>query len=284
MTVAGARVAAAPPRRRRRRALPALWRALRWAALAAFIAALGGVAVMARHPAGRAALASAATRASAALGLVVNNVEVEGRQTTNAATILAALGAARGTPILAVDPQRARQKLEALPWVRSATIERRLPGTVFVRLVERQPLAVWQHDGRQELIDRQGEVIPVKALSAFAKLPTVVGADAPQHAVALLDMLAREPDLARRVTAAIRVDNRRWNLRIDHRIDILLPENDPAAAWARLAELNRTKQLLQRDVEAVDMRLSDRLVLRVAAPPAKVAAPAKKSRSPGSRT
>jgi len=73
---------------------------------------------------------------------------------------MAALDAARGTPILAVKPSRAKEQLESLPWVRSATIERRLPGTLFVRLVERRPLAVWQHGGTQELIDREGTVIP----------------------------------------------------------------------------------------------------------------------------
>ena len=44
--------------------------------------------------------------------------------------------------------------------MRSAAIERRLPGTLFVRLVERHPLAVWQHDGKQELIDRDGDGDP----------------------------------------------------------------------------------------------------------------------------
>src|SRR4029077_19474898 len=120
------------------------------------------------------------------------------RETTDAATIMAALAATRGTPILGVSPSRAKQQLESLPWVRSAAIERRLPGTLWVRLVERHPLAVWQHGGKQELIDRDGTVIPVKDLSRFARLPSVVGEDAASHAAALLDMLAREPELAAR--------------------------------------------------------------------------------------
>jgi cell division protein FtsQ len=278
------------PRLRHRRRLLAPRRVLsmlRWAIPAVLAAAVCGGVVLSRMPAGQTLTAIAAARAlsaSAALGLVVTDIEVEGRKTTRAATILAALGAKRGTPIFAVDPERARRRLESLPWVRSATIERRLPGTLFVRLVEREPLAVWQHDGRQELIDRQGEVIPVKDLGRFSRLPTVVGADAARHAAALLAMLALEPQLAARVTAAVRVDDRRWNLRIDRRVEVLLPEDDPAAAWAKLARLERTTQVLQRNVEAVDMRLSDRLVLRVATPPGKEAAPAKKSAAAGNRT
>ena len=129
-------------------------------------------------------------------------------------------------------------------------------------------------------IDRRGEIIPVKDLSRFSGLPTVVGKDAPAHAAALLDMLAQQPRLASRVTAAIRVDDRRWNLRIDNAIDVLLPEEDPAAAWARLAALEKSDKLLQREITTVDMRLPDRLVLRVNTPPPG-AAPTKKATHAG---
>src|SRR5262245_13832436 len=153
--------------------------------------------------------------ATGLVGFTVSDVTVEGRETTDPETILAALAAGPGTPILAVSPKRAKQQLETLPWVRTAVIERRLPGTLYVRLVERKPLALWQHGGKHELIDRDGAVIAVRDLSRFARLPTVVGDDAASKAAALLDMLAREPDLVARVTAAIRVDGRRWNLRVD---------------------------------------------------------------------
>lgn len=262
-------------------------RAAAWVLLVVLAAGLYGALMLSRLPIGQAILVEAADRAlaaSAALGLVVDDIEVEGRETTDAATIMAALAARRGTPILAVSPSRAKEQLESLPWVRSAAIERRLPGTIFVRLVERHPLAVWQHAGKQELIDREGAVIPVQDLSRFARLPTVVGDDAASHAAALLEMLAHEPGLAARVTAAVRVDTRRWNLRIDNAIDVLLPEESPGAAWARLAALERTSSVLKHDIQTVDMRLPDRLVVRAAAPPPSDAAPVKKARPSGKST
>jgi len=201
--------------------------------------------------------------ATGRLGLTVSDITVEGRETTDRETILTALAAKPGTPILAVSPKHAKQQLESLPWVRTAVIERRLPGTLYVRLVERKPLALWQHGGKIALIDRVGAVIPVDRLDRFAKLPMVVGEGAASHAAELLDMLASEPDLAARVTAAIRVGDRRWNLRIDNAIDVLLPADEPARAWAQLARLDRSSALLQRDVQTIDIRLPDRVVLRV---------------------
>jgi cell division protein FtsQ len=222
--------------------------------------------------------------ATGLVGFTVSDVTVEGRETTDPGTILAALAAGPGTPILAVSPKRAKQQLEALPWVRIAVIERRLPGTLYVRLVERKPLALWQHGGKIELIDRLGAVIPVARLDRFAKLPMVVGEGAARHAAELLDMLASEPDLAVRVTAAIRVGDRRWNLRIENAIDVLLPADDPAGAWAQLARLDRSSSLLQRDVQSIDIRLPDRLVLRVSPETPKETPVSKKGRPSAKNT
>ncbi|MGH7093497.1 MAG: cell division protein FtsQ/DivIB, partial [Stellaceae bacterium] len=127
-------------------------------------------------------------------------------------------------------------------------------------------------------------IIPVTDLARFSRLPTVVGADAPAHARELLDMLGSEPRLAARVTAAIRVGGRRWDLRIDHAIDVMLPEEDPAAAWERLAEAERSNDLLQRNVQTIDLRLPDRLVIRTIAAEPKEATPAKRPHSAGKPT
>jgi cell division protein FtsQ len=214
---------------------------------------------------------------SAAIGFSVGDIMVEGRETTAPETILEALAAGRGTPIFGVDLERAKERLEALPWVRSATVVRRLPDTLYVRLAERAPLALWQHDGKIELIDRDGGVIPVRRLDRFAKLPLVVGTDAAGHAAELLAMLATEPELALRVTAAVRVGGRRWDLHLDDAVDVMLPETGAAEAWSRLAQLERTQKLLERQIERVDLRLPDRLVLRLPPQP-QPAAEAKKGR------
>src|SRR6201987_2384331 len=170
------------------------------------LAGIYGAIQLNRSPLGQSLLQSAAEKViqgTGLLGFTVADITVEGRETTDRETILAALGAGPGTPILAVNPTRAKEQLETLPWVRSAVVERRLPDTLYVSLVERKPLALWQHGGKLELIDREGAAIPGTRLDWFAKLPMVVGEHAPSHAAEFLDMLASEPDLAARVSAAI---------------------------------------------------------------------------------
>ncbi|HZS85255.1 MAG TPA: cell division protein FtsQ/DivIB [Stellaceae bacterium] len=221
-------------------------------------------------------LGDAALAASARFGLAVADIEVEGRRMTTREAILRAIGAERGTPILAVSPSEVQARLQELPWIRSAAVERRLPDALHIRLVEREPLAFWQRRGKLFLIDRDGTVITDEHLERFPNLIVIVGDDAPRYAAALVDMVKSEPDLSGRVVAAVRMGGRRWNLRLDNGIDVELPENSPEAAWAQLARLERTSRVLARDVQAIDMRLPDRLVLRVVPEPPKT--PAKKGR------
>lgn len=200
---------------------------------------------------------------SAALDLTVQSVEVIGRHRADREAILDALRVRRGTPILSVDLDAAKTRLEALPWVRSAAVERLLPDGILVRLVEHHPLAIWQHQHRFDVIDQAGAIIPHARAADFPNLPQVVGKDAPEATSDLVEMLSSEPDLARHVTAATRVGGRRWNIELDDGVEVALPEEAPEAAWHRLAALDRSDRLLERDIVAVDMRLADRLVLRL---------------------
>jgi cell division protein FtsQ len=221
--------------------------------------------------------------ATADLGLAVTTVQVEGRTRASREAILGALGVARGMPILAVDAAQAKTRIEAIAWVRSASVERRLPDTVYVRVAEREPLAFWQRQGKLVLVDRDGVVVPSDHAESFGNLIVLVGADAPKSGAALLDMLATETDLVPHVAAAVRVGGRRWNLRLDSGIDVALPEENPTAAWHLLADLERSDGILERDIQMVDLRLPDRLVVRTT--PAEAAkTPAKKPRQPGKAT
>lgn len=200
---------------------------------------------------------------SAELGLRIDRVTVAGRRETPAEVLIAAVEHEAGDPILAVDADALRLRLEELPWVRSATVERKLPGEIRLTIEERVPMALWQRDGRYHLVDRYGDTMPVADVTKYAGMIVLTGVDAPAHARALLDLLALEPDLGMRVIAAQRVGARRWNLRLDNGVDIRLPEEEAASAWRALADMERDEGLLDRDLVMIDLRTPDRLVVRL---------------------
>ena len=215
---------------------------------------------------------------SVKLDFTVQEVLVIGRRETSKADLLAAVGLTRGAPILAFDLHAARQRVEALPWISTASVERILPDTVVLRIVERRPLALWQNRGRFALIDETGAGILKDGLERFSDLPLVVGEDAPAHAAEILQVLETQPQLVPRVKAAVRVGKRRWNVRFHNGIDVRLPEENAASAWARLAEYQRTHRILAPEVRVLDLRLPGRLILR------RSPRPARSGKAPGRET
>jgi cell division protein FtsQ len=239
-----------------------------------------GNAGVAAHMAGT--LVDGTLALSGRLGFAVREVYADGRVRTASEALRAQLGISVGQPILAVDPVATRARLEQLPWVERASVERLLPDRIEVRLIERQPLALWQRADRFALIDRGGEVIAadVAALDAgqgpgaadphadpairWGQLRVLVGEQAPRHAARLFALLSTEPELWARVAAATWVGDRRWTLRLDNRIDVLLPEQGVLPAWRFLAQKAREDALLERTISVVDLRfLPKRLRLRL---------------------
>ena len=198
--------------------------------------------------------------ATAGLGMTVENVYSTGHREAKPAAILAALDVKRGDPILDFAPNAARTRLLALDWVESATIERRLPNTIRVQIVERQPFALWQHEQRIQMVNRIGTVINARDVPRFGHLPLIVGETAPQHAPALFDTMSSEPAILRRLVSAVWVGSRRWDLHFENGLTVNLPEADAAQAWRRLVRLLATYDTQQERIVSIDLRLPDRAV------------------------
>jgi cell division protein FtsQ len=260
-------------RRRRGLAKPAALMLLGAGALSAV-----GLGLYLADPAGRVqSVVENAAALGEAAGLEVREVILEGRVNAPLELVSAAVGLRRGDPILDFSPSDARARLESIAWVESAHVERRLPGTILVRLTERTPFAIWQHQGRFSIIDRDGRVVTSDTLDAFGPLPLVVGAGAETRGAELYDLLLAHRPILERTLAMVRVGERRWNLRLHNGVDVLLPEGQEAPALNRLAEMHERHALLDRPLVAIDMRLPDRMVLRQPPPPE----PTPQQRRPG---
>jgi cell division protein FtsQ len=193
----------------------------------------------------------------------LSDVTVEGRDYVEKTAILAALDVKPGDSLLGIDLQASRQKLEAIDWVASATVERRLPDTLYVTLKERRAVAIWQYGGEYTLIDRDGRTVRASRMPPGAETLLLLGGPgAPEHVGELLLLLAYEPTVARQLRAAVWIGQRRWNLILNNGVEIWLPEEDAVAALKQLAKLDAQHKLLSREFGLVDLRLPDKLYLK----------------------
>lgn len=201
------------------------------------------------------------TAGAANAGLRLRHIDIEGRVNTPEPLLHAAIGARRDDAILSLSLPAMKARIETLASVQSVVVERHLPDRLVIRLREREPFAIWQHQGKFSLIDRAGRVME-RDLAESQGLPLIVGAGAPQAAAILLDALNRHPALLSRMVAAVRVGERRWNLRLLTGADIMLPEGHEDVAITRLMGLHQDQGLLDRPLKSVDLRLPDRLIVR----------------------
>jgi cell division protein FtsQ len=218
----------------------------------------------------RSGLRSALGDVGAAMGLSVRNIVIDGRENTPEPVLREALGVMIGEPILGFSVAEARARLLSLGWVEDAVVERRLPGTLVVSLIERAPFAVWQDRGRFRLIDRNGETMGEQDVGRAAKelsLPLVVGPGAPEAATELFDEMKPYPAIRKRLVGAVRVGQERWNLVLKSGATVMLPGEDQDSALDRLQALQGRIELLDRPVQIIDLRLADRVVVRPRALP-----------------
>ena len=204
--------------------------------------------------------------ATASAGMTVQQIKASGTKRASAAAVRTAVGVDIGTPIFEVDLAAARDRVQAIGWIEHATVERRLPSTLHVQIVERTPVAFWQRNQRLVMVDRAGAEIDVESVGQFAHLPVVVGEGALRHMPTLLDAMAADPALSQRVQSAIWIGGRRWTLHFDNGLEAKLPESEIGAAWARLVREIGDHRLLDQPIAVVDLRLPDRTILRARPP------------------
>jgi cell division protein FtsQ len=201
--------------------------------------------------------------AANAAGFRIVSVALAGQHHISREDVLAAAGVTDTTSLLFLDVEQTRERLKSNPWIADATVLKLYPGELQIGIREREAFALWQKDGRVSVIADDGTVLEPYVAPRLIELPLVVGRGAETRAKEFLALLDRYPDLRASVRATVLVGERRWNLRLKNGVDVRLPEIDIAPALERLVVLDKEKNLTTRDIVAIDLRLPDRVTVRL---------------------
>ena len=236
-------------------------------------ALLGAVAILALATAATLATGHRGERLVAAIGSGVDarfgaagfrlkTIEVQGASPMAKADIVKAAGLYIDQPILGLDLNDLRRHVEQVGWVKEARVVRLLPDTLVVAVAEHRQLAVWQHAGRQYVIDDHGQVIKEADPARFATLPLVVGEGAADHAPEILPVIAQRPRLIGQMDALVRVDDRRWDIRMKDGSLIQLPADNVESALMQLEHLDQRSRILELGFDRIDLRNPDVVSVR----------------------
>jgi cell division protein FtsQ len=253
--------------------LSGLGRLATWA-LAAFLVILTVVAAIAFDLPAKAgqAIGSASGRA----GFAVNGYQIVGIHRMSRRLVDSVVtdelhravqveGSSARPPQALVSLDAIRDRLMRYGWVKDARVSRRLPDTLVIDIVERQPAAVWQNKQQLSLIDGQGVVLASVPVDRMPDLPLLIGPAANNKAASLNQMLGQVPTLRPQLASATWIGDRRWDLAFTSGETLALPEGDSAAAkaLARFAKMDRSNGLLGRGFLRFDLRQPGKMIVRV---------------------
>lgn len=197
-----------------------------------------------------------------AAGLRLAKVHINGASPEATPAIKAALGLYKDQPLALMDLNAVKDRVETVGWVKEARVVRLLPDTLVVAVTEHERLAVWQHNGQAVVIDSGGRVIPEADARRFPELPLVVGEGAAEASGAVLSQVRARPRLMARLEALVRVDNRRWDLRLKDGSLIQLPATQEDSALIQLDQLDQRSRILELGFARIDLRDPEMIAVR----------------------
>jgi len=197
----------------------------------------------------------------ASLGLKLQNVRLVGVSEEAAPDIKKAMHFERDQPLALMDLAAVQKDIENVGWVKSATVRRQFPGTLIISVVERPRLAVWSYSGKETVIDDQGQIIPEANALKFPDLPFIVGEGANETAPDILELVRARPALLQRTYALVRVDTRRWDIRLKNGTVIKLPALNQDQAMAKLDALITQQRVLDQGLAEIDLLDPNSLVV-----------------------
>ncbi|MBC6402665.1 MAG: FtsQ-type POTRA domain-containing protein [Hyphomonadaceae bacterium] len=199
----------------------------------------------------------------AAIGFVVEHIDVTGEGRLRETDVRRALGVAVGDHMFETDLKSAQKRIESIGWVDHAVVRRLWPNRIVVQIVEREPYALWQNGGLIKLVDAEGRVMAdVTDFGEYRDYTLVVGETAAPDYAGMYAIVAKHPALISRMDVAVQYPSGRWDILIDGRkLRIKLPQTSPDSALNELMRLQVQTRILDRNIAEIDLRLPDRVTI-----------------------
>lgn len=147
-----------------------------------------------------------------------------------------------------------------LPWINQIVITRSMPDILNISILEYEPFAIWQNDGKKYIIDKEGNTVPYQDEEEFHHMVILSGKGANTHAKSLFNIFTVDPELSQNVYSATWVGDRRWDIRFENGLLIKLPETNISDAWQHLIKIYNMPGSIV-GLNMIDLRIKDKVYL-----------------------
>jgi len=197
----------------------------------------------------------------------IRHVEVAGVQHTSRGDLDALTARYAGTNLFHLDIARLRHEISSLPWVSRVEIEKKLPDTLRIVIVERTPVALVNLEGSVAYVDDRGAAFaPLTPAAGDPDLPLISGATGADLArcVAVLhalrsadaDLYARVSEVRPMLPSGFAIFDRQLRARI------YANDSDLPSKWRDFYSIAAAEHFAPGEVAYADLRFDGRVVVK----------------------
>ena len=197
-------------------------------------------------------------------GFHLQNIYITGNNNLQKVDILNIINDKKYKTIFDVNLFEIHNNLLLNEWIETVKIERTLPSSIKIQIIEKNPVAIWQTKLGNKLITEDGSIISNANVTAFKdSLPIIIGEGANKNAFIILQILRKNPDLYNNVWSISYINKRRWNVHLKQGVIVILPKKQIHAAWTKIDFLQRKYKILDIGLTEIDIRNQDQIFAKI---------------------
>ena len=197
-------------------------------------------------------------------GFTINNIQILGIKNIPKETIIKIVNNENKSNILNVNLLNIYNNLRNNDWVEELYIERVLPNTIKISIIEKEAIGIWQYEMSNKLITKNGEIISTANINKFKiDLPIIHGNHANKNANSILKILETNKVLTKNIWSLDYINNRRWNLHFKQGIIVLLPSEGVLRAWNEIIKLQKNYDVLNLGLTELDLRNPNKILGKI---------------------
>ena len=198
------------------------------------------------------------------LGFILTNINIKGIHKLDENEIKNQIKYKSCENLFCIDLEETKISLEQLDWVRNANLKLVLPSELNIDIYEEQPKFVLDNGKTSYLLNVNGKKIEQIQVdkNLYKSLVVISGDNVEDKINDLRVILDTSPDLAKKITSAKLISNRRWSLVHSYLTILDLPEKNPETAFKKLDMLNKRHGIISDNLKKIDLRVKDRMIIK----------------------
>ncbi len=188
-------------------------------------------------------------------GFKIENILITGTRNLSNNYIKNIIEIYKDGSIFNIDLSSIYNKIKQNSWVKEVSVERVLPNIIKIKILENQPIAIWQNKTNNKLITANGDIIFDGNVNDFKNdFPIIKGNKSKENISSILEILETNQNFYENIWSLTFINERRWDLHFNQGLVVRLPSKDIKKAWEKIIKLQKNYNILNLKLTEIDLR------------------------------